>query len=70
MRAVFVFLVLLLSAIGIAWATRKPARAKRFSCPQCGGTSWGSGQPFDTGTCYGCGFKWPRKNDAMYFHAP
>ncbi len=59
-----------LFVLAIAWALRGPPRAKRFSCPKCGSTSWGSVPPFTEGACAGCAFRWSRKNDATYFHAP
>jgi hypothetical protein len=77
MPAVVVILIALLMLIYIVlpksidrWAAGTPPRAKRFSCPKCDGTSWGSAAPFDYGKCYGCGWCWPRAEDSQYFHAP
>jgi hypothetical protein len=65
--AVAVVLVLL---VCVAVLFRPAPRAKRFRCPKCGSTSWGSVPPFTEGECAECSFRWLRENDAMYFHEP
>jgi hypothetical protein len=70
MPAVIVLFGALLIALYILLSGRRAPRAKRFSCPKCGGTSWGSVPPFEHGTCYECGWRWRRAEDAQYFYEP
>lgn len=49
-----------------------PLSADDFCCPKCGHGEWrtvNASDPFEAweGSCANCRFRWPRKDDALYF---